>query len=307
MHFHPSHADGGTAKVLRIALIFTAVYIAVLVVMGLRAHSLALLSEAGHNISDFLALLLSWFAVYLEQRPPSQTKTFGYRRAGVIAAFINASSLVVIAILIFYQAVQRIYHPVEVQATTMMWVAAAGVVLNGVIAAMLMRSHGDLNVRSALIHEIGDTLSTAAVIVGGWIILRTGQSIVDPILSIMIGGLILWSSFGIIRESLNILLEGIPRGVRLEHVTECVREIRGVLDVHDLHVWSIGSESHALSAHVKIADIPPSESEKIMAEIRSALHDRFDIHHTTIQFESAACDIPHGCNVPVIDAHKHLH
>jgi cobalt-zinc-cadmium efflux system protein len=308
MHMHGhSHAHSGTAKVLRIALIFTAVYIAVLVVMGLRAHSLALLSEAGHNISDFLALLLSWFAVYLEQRPPSRTKTFGYRRAGVIAAFINASSLVVIAILIFYEAIQRFYHPVDVHASTMMWVAGAGVLLNGMIAAMLMRSHGDLNIRSALIHEIGDTLSTAAVILGGWIILRTGYSIVDPILSILIGGLILWSSFGIIRESLNILLEGIPRGVRLEEVTDCVRQIRGVLDVHDLHVWSIGSESHALSAHVKIADIPPSESENIMTQIRAALHDDFDIHHTTIQFESATCDIPHGCNVPVADSHKHLH
>ena len=308
MHVHGhSHAGSGTASVLRIALIFTAIYIAVLVVMGLRAHSLALLSEAGHNISDFLALLLSWFAVYLEQRPPSATKTFGYRRAGVIAAFINASSLVVIAILIFYQAVQRIYHPVDVHAGTMMWVAAAGVVLNGCIAALLMRSHGDLNIRSALVHEIGDTLSTAAVILGGWIILRTGRTIVDPILSIMIGGLILWSSFGIIRESLNILLEGIPRGVRLEEVTECVRRIHGVLDVHDLHVWSIGSESHALSAHVKIADIPPSESEDIMTKIRESLHEDFDIDHTTIQFESAACDIPHGCNVPVSNSHKHLH
>jgi cobalt-zinc-cadmium efflux system protein len=308
MHLHGhSHEHSGTATVLRIALFFTAIYIGVLVVMGIRAHSLALLSEAGHNISDFLALLLSWFAVYLEQRPPSATKTFGYRRAGVIAAFINASSLVVIAILIFYQAVQRIYHPVEVEASTMMWVAAAGVVLNGVIAAMLMRSHGDLNIRSALIHEIGDTLSTAAVILGGWIILRTGYTIVDPILSIMIGALILWSSFGIIRESLNILLEGTPRGLQLESITDRIRQIRGVLDVHDLHVWSIGSESHALSAHIKIADIPPSESENIMAEIRAVLHDDFQIHHTTIQFESAVCNIPHGCNVPVSSQHKHMH
>lgn len=308
MHLHShSHGESGTANVLRIALVFTAAYIVLLVIMGLRSHSLALLSEAGHNLSDFVALLLSWFAVYLEQRPPSATKTFGYRRAGVIAAFINASSLVAIAILIFYQALQRFYHPVEVHAITMMWVAAAGVVLNGVIAAMLLRSHGDLNIRSALIHEIGDTLSTAAVIVGGWIILKTGYTLVDPVLSMMIGALILWSSFGIIRESLNILLEGIPRGLELESVEACLRQVRGVLDVHDLHVWSIGSESHALSAHVKIADIPPSESDDIMAQIRASLNERFHIHHSTIQFESAVCDIPHGCNIPVSSTHKHAH
>lgn len=307
MHVHAHGHGSGTAKVLRVALVLTAIYIVLLVVMGVRAHSLALLSEAGHNVSDFLALLLSWVAVYLEERPPTQTKTFGYRRAGVIAAFINASSLVVIACLIFYESVQRIYHPSEVQATTMMWVAAAGVVLNGVIAVLLMRSHSDLNIRSALIHEIGDTLSTAAVIIGGWIILATGRTIVDPLLSLGIGGLILWSSFGIIRESLNILLEGIPRGMELDKLTACLRQIHGVIDVHDLHVWSIGSESHALSAHIKIADIPPSESDSIMAVIRQALHDQFHITHTTIQFESVACDIPHGCNVPVGDAHKHLH
>ncbi len=308
MHVHShGHATSGTARVLRVSLVLTVIYIVLLVVMGIRSHSLALLSEAGHNVSDFLALLLSWVAVYLEARPPSQTKTFGYRRAGVIAAFINASSLVVIACLIFYEAVQRFYHPSEVHAATMMWVAAAGVVLNGVIAALLMRSHSDLNIRSALIHEIGDTLSTAAVILGGWIILATGKTVVDPLLSIGIGGLILWSSFGIIRESLNILLEGIPRGMELEKIVVCLQRVSGVIDVHDLHVWSIGSESHALSAHIKIADIPPSESEQIMARIREALHDEFHITHTTVQFESAACDIPHGCNVPTSDAHGHTH
>ena len=308
MHIHHHGETGsGTAKLLKVSLVLTAIYIVLLVVMGVRAHSLALLSEAGHNISDFLALVLTSAAVYLEGRPASATKTYGYRRAGVIAAFINASSLVVIACLIFYEAVRRFYHPTDVHASTMMWVAGAGVLLNGVISALLMRSHNDLNIRSALIHEIGDTLSTAAVIVGGWIILKTGRTVVDPILSMMIGGLILWSSFGIIRESLNILLEGIPRGMQLDEVAECMKDVRGVIDVHDLHVWSIGSESHALSAHVKIADIPPSESDAIMAALREAVHDRFHIHHTTIQFESDTCSEPHGCGSPTQNAHEHLH
>ncbi len=156
---------------LRVALGFTLAYILLLVVAGFRAHSLALLSEAGHNVSDFFALLLSWVAVYLSERPATSTKTYGWRRAGVLAAFVNAISLIVIAVLIFYSAIQRISHPEPVQAGLMMWVAGAGVLLNGAITLMLLRGGRDLNLRSVLIHEIGDTLSTAAVIAGGWAII----------------------------------------------------------------------------------------------------------------------------------------
>ena len=159
-----------TARMLRLALGFTLAYIVLLVVAGFRAHSLALLSEAGHNVSDFFALLLSWVAVYLSERPATSTKTYGWRRAGVLAAFVNAITLIVIAVLIFYSAIQRISHPEPVQAGLMMWVAAAGVLLNGAITLMLLRGGRDLNLRSVLIHEIGDTLSTAAVIAGGWAI-----------------------------------------------------------------------------------------------------------------------------------------
>ncbi|HYE26244.1 MAG TPA: cation diffusion facilitator family transporter [Clostridia bacterium] len=308
MHADHGHSHGaGTARVLRFSLVLTVIYIVVLVIAGVRARSLALLSEAGHNISDFLALLLSWFAVYLQDRPPSATKTFGYHRAGVVAAFINASSLVLIALLIFYEAIKRFYRPEPVQPGVMMWAAAAGVVLNGTISLLLMRRHGDLNIRSALVHEIGDTLSTAAVLAGGWIILLTGKTWIDPALSIAIGGMILWSSFGIIRESLNILLEGTPRGVNLQEIVAEVSAVPGVNDVHDLHVWSIGSDTHALSAHIAIADIPPSESDEIMAGVREILASKFGIHHTTIQFESVVCEIAHGCVLPVHGQHRHSH
>ncbi len=278
-----------------------------LVIAGIKAKSLALLSEAGHNLSDFLALLLSWVAVYIQQRPPSSTKTFGYQRAGVLAAFVNSSSLVLITLLIFYEAVQRLYHPVEVQATLMMWVSLAGVILNGAIAWMLAQSRRDLNIRSAFLHEIGDTLATAAVILGGWIILETGYEWIDPVLSMIIGALILWSSYGIIRESLNILLEGTPRGMDLDTIAEEMRKIDGVNDVHDLHVWSIGSDQHALSAHVAISDIPPSESEGILGQIRACVAEKFHIYHTTIQFEHAVCEVAHGCVIPVSGTHKHVH
>jgi cobalt-zinc-cadmium efflux system protein len=189
--------------VLRISLAVTMLYVILLVVAGLRAHSLALLSEAGHNLSDFLALLLSLVAVFLEGRPPSATKTYGYRRAGVLAALVNALSLVAVSFLIFYEAFRRLQHPEHVRAQVMIWVAAAGVIMNGVIALLLWRSGRDVNIRSALLHEVGDTLSTAAVIVGGFAILWTGQYWIDAALSFAIAALILWSSFGIVRETLN--------------------------------------------------------------------------------------------------------
>src|ERR1700751_3957141 len=240
MHLHV-HGEGGPKRILKISLAVTLAYIVLLVIAGLRAHSLALLSEAGHNLSDLLALLLSLVAVYLQSPPPSATKTYGYHRAGVLAALINAASLVVISFFIFYEAFRRLQNPEHVHAGTMMWVAAAGVAMNGVIALLLYRSGGDINIRSALIHEVGDTLSTAAVIAGGWAILLTGRYWIDSALSCGIGALILWSSFGILRETMNILLEGTPRGLQLERVAEAIRKVDGVNDVHDLHVWSIGS------------------------------------------------------------------
>src|SRR5258708_14325296 len=173
-----AHVDGaGSPKqVLKISLGATLAYIVLLVVAGIRAHSLALLSESGHNLSDFLALLLSLVAIYLQSRPASSTKTYGYHRAGVLAALVNAVSLVAVAFFIFYEAFRRLQHPEHVQASVMMWVAAAGVLMNGVIALLLYRSGGDVNIRSALLHEVGDTLSTAAVIAGGLVILVTGNS-----------------------------------------------------------------------------------------------------------------------------------
>ncbi|MGZ7030136.1 MAG: cation diffusion facilitator family transporter [Terriglobales bacterium] len=300
MHAHG--ADGhshGTGRVLRFSLAVTVLYVVLLVVAGIRAHSLALLSEAGHNLSDFLALLLSLVAVFLEGRPPSATKTYGYRRAGVLAALVNSLSLVVVSFFIFYEAVRRIQHPEHVRAALMIWVAAAGVVMNGAIALLLWRSGRDVNVRSALLHEVGDTLSTAAVIVGGFAILWTGQYWIDAALSFGIGALILWSSIGIVRETLNILLEGTPRGISLEAVESAMRKIAGVSDVHDLHLWSIGSENHALSAHVKIADMATSESDTILREINERLGQGFGIHHTTIQLEHVVCETAHGCVIAV--------
>ena len=288
---------------MRFSLVVTLAYIVLLVVAGIRSHSLALLSEAGHNLSDFFALLLSLIAVYLQSRPPSATKTYGYHRAGVLAALANAASLVAVSVLIFYEAFKRLRNPQQVHAEVMIGVAAAGVVMNGVIAFLLYRTGRDVNLRSAFLHEIGDTLSTAAVIAGGWVILATGQNWIDSALSFGIGALILWSGFGIVRETLNILLEGTPRGIKLERVEAAIREIDGVNDVHDLHVWNLGSETRALSCHISIADIPPSASERILRDVRGCLHTEFHIDHTTIQFEHAVCEVAHGCVIPVTEQH----
>jgi cobalt-zinc-cadmium efflux system protein len=306
MHVHVLGRSSPT-RVLKISLGVTLAYIVLLVVAGVRAHSLALLSEAGHNLSDFLALALSLAAVYFQSRPASSTKTYGYHRAGVLAALVNATSLVGVSFFIFYEAFQRLQHPQPVQASVMMWVAAAGVVMNGAIALLLYRSGGDVNIRSALLHEVGDTLSTAAVIAGGWAILLTNNYWIDSVLSVAIGVLILWSGFGIVRETLNILLEGTPRGMKLEKIELTIRTVAGVNDVHDLHVWSIGSETHALSCHISIADIPPSVSERILRDVKERLLRDFRIDHTTIQFEHAICETAHGCVIPVVESEEHHH
>src|SRR5579863_8512795 len=309
MHVH-AHGAGGPTRVLKISLAVTLAYIVLLVGAGIRAHSLALLSEAGHNLSDFLALLLSLVAVYFQSRPANSTKTYGYHRAGILAALVNATSLVAVSFFIFYEAFRRLQHPEHVQASVMMWVAGAGVAMNGVIALMLWRSAssgGDVNIRSALLHEVGDTLSTAAVIFGGWAILVTGNYWIDSALSFGIGALILWSGYGIVRETLNILLEGTPRGVALEEVESAIRSVEGVNDVHDLHCWSIGSETRALSCHISIADIPPSVSERILRDVKGLLHRDFHIDHTTIQFEHVVCEVAHGCVIPVSESEEHHH
>src|SRR5580704_11739752 len=302
MHVHAAPAGKASNRismVLRFSLVATFAYVVVTFVAGLRAHSLALLSEAGHNVSDFLALLLSFAAVYFQSRPADHTRTFGYQRAGVLAAFINAATLIAISLWIGVEAVHRLSSPVAVQPRIMMIVAAAGVVMNGAIAALLWGVARDVNLRSAFLHMAGDTLSTAAVIAGGVGILVTGQNWIDPVLSLLIAALILWSSIGIVRETLNILLEGTPRDCSLPEIRAGMEAVEGVINVHDLHVWSLGSNSRALACHVCIDDIPPSESACILVNINHVLKDHFNICHSTIQFEHTGCQELEGCVVPI--------
>ncbi|MBB5058281.1 cobalt-zinc-cadmium efflux system protein [Granulicella aggregans] len=303
--------SGGMQQVLKLSLAATFCYVVATFYFGLRAHSLALISEAGHNVSDMLAIVLSYVAVYFQTRPATEEKTFGYQRAGVLAAFVNALTLIVLAGWIAFAALHRLATPEPVQPKLMMYVAAAGVIMNGVIAGLLWRFSGDVNIRSVFLHMLGDTLSTAAVILGGLAILFTGMTWIDPVLSMIIAGMILYSSYGIVRETLHILLEGTPKNLQLHEIRASMQSVEGVLNVHDLHVWSLGSSSHALASHVTIAEMPLSDCSAILEGINCALRDRFHIHHTTLQFETRGCETTHGCAAPpeleVAGGHAHHH
>ncbi|MBB5065113.1 cation diffusion facilitator family transporter [Granulicella mallensis] len=307
----PAKSGGSMQRILKFSLALTLLYILATLFFGLRAHSLALISEAGHNVSDFLALALSFVAVYLQTRPATDERTFGYQRAGVLAGFVNALSLLVLAVWIAVTALQRFFHPVTVEPHLMMAVAAAGVVMNGAIAALLWKFSGDVNIRSVFLHMLGDTLSTAAVILGGLAILFTHQQWIDPLLSLIIATMILWSSWGIVRETLHILLEGTPRSLDLGEIRAAMQGVEGVVNVHDLHVWSLTSQSHALSSHVQVIEMQLAESEAVLERINHQLRDHFGIHHSTIQIEVTDCPTVDGCVSPpepdVIDGHSHHH
>jgi len=301
MHGH-DHAHGNDlGRVLKISTVLTLVFVAIALVGGWYAHSLALISDAWHNFSDALALMLSWFAVYIQSKPPDSVKTFGYHRAGVLTAVVNAVTLVGIALYLFYESYQRLKQPQTVDSGVMVVVSLIGLALNTGIAAALFRSaKGDLNIRSAFIHLVGDALGSVAVLAGAVAIRFTGIQAIDPILSILIGLLILWTSWDIIREALNVLLEGLPRGMTLPQVAAAVKGVPGVIDIHDLHVWTLGPHMLALSCHLCVADIPLSESREILRSVNQLLEQRFHIGHTTIQFEHAPCVEPcavtHRCS-----------
>ena len=275
---------------LKWSLAATALFVVVETIVGLRAHSLALLSDAGHNFTDALALGLTLAGVWFQSRPADESKTYGYHRAGVLAAFVNALTLLVLSAVLFYESFERLKAPEAVNETAMIVVAALGFAVNGGIMWALHRGQkDDLNIRAAFIHFVGDALGSVGIIIGAFAIRATGWLWIDPVLSILIGMLIVWSAWDIIKESLDVLLEGLPRGIRFSDVSAKLKEVEGVVDVHDLHIWTLGAHAHALSCHVQIDDMPPSASESILAKLNQVLDKSFHIHHTTIQFEHVNC------------------
>jgi len=290
-HGH-SHAHGHSHShfhrpdwVVKGALLITLVLVVIEFVSGHLSHSLALVSDGWHNLTDLPSLVLAWIALYFERKPPDHQRTYGYQRAGVLTAFVNSLLLVAVAIFICYEGYERILKPEPIATGTMLVVGALALVINGGISLALAPSRSDLNLRAVFIHNLGDALSNIALIAGAWLIHRTGQTLIDPIIAFLISGMIVWTAAGVITESTNILLESLPRGMTLERVAKAMLEVPGVREVHDVHIWSLGTESHALSCHIQILDMPTSETEKICQRLREVLTTQFSITHSTIQFE----------------------
>ncbi len=286
---HHFHGDSGSpaAGFLSTALIATMFLVVAELAGGYWGHSIALTSDAVHNLSDMPTIVIAWIAARLAQRPADTRRTFGYRRAGILGAFTNAILLALVAAGLLWAAFDRFRHPVAVHEEWMIRLSLLALLINGGITLGLARGRRDLNFRALLIHNLGDALSNIAILVGALIIRWTGAVRLDPALGIVIGLLVLWSSVGILRESGHILLEGLPKEMELSQVATVILRVPGVQEVHDVHVWTLGTDTHALSCHVRIPDMHMEESEKILTGIRARLGEEFGIHHATIQFERA--------------------
>ena len=298
-HGHAGHAHPSlTPSVLGWAMVATLGLVVAEIFGGLLGHSVALLNDAVHNLSDVPALGISWLAMRWAQRPADSEKTYGYHRAGILAAFTNALLLVVLALWLGYEAIERLRAPVDVVESWMIWTSLAALVVNGGITLALVRGRNDLNLRSILVHNFGDAVSNIAIIVGAFIIRLTHAHWIDPLLGLAIGLLVLWSSIGILRESAHILLEGRPRGMRVEDVARAILTVEGVQEVHDVHIWSLGGEHNALSLHARIPDMHLDECERLRVAIQEKAAKEFKIDHTTVQLERAGLPARSGYVMP---------
>ena len=290
-HAH-SHGFGPQAEGrLRLALGLTVVILGVEAVGGWAANSLALLADAGHMLTDVFALGLSWFALVQSRRPADARRTFGYHRVSILAALLNAATLLPLSAFIIWEALGRFATPPEVEGSLMFGVALVGLVANALIGLSLHRAGGEnLNIQSALIHVLGDAVASAGVLVAAAVITLTGWTPIDPLLSIGIALLVAFSGWRVVRETVRILLESVPKDVDAAAVVARMRQVPGVLDVHDLHIWQIGQGINALSCHVQIADQMVSQCSNILAELNHLLEHEFRIGHSTIQPECAGCD-----------------
>lgn len=274
-------------KLLKLSLIVTAIIAAVEFAGGFVSNSISLVSDAVHVLTDVIAIALSLFAVVLATRAHAGKMTFGYHRAEVLAALANGISLVILSAWILYEAFQRVMQPREIDTPIMLGTAAMGLAGN-LVVIFLLRSHAQksINVQSAFIHVIYDTVSSVAVIIAGFAVFYSGLVILDPVVAFLIAGLIARSAYTIVKGSTHILLEGAPRGIDMNEVSQSLKKIDGVVDVHDLHIWTISTGMDALSGHVVVRDQMLSQSAKLLDEINHLLSERYEIRHTTIQLEN---------------------
>lgn len=274
---------------LWLCLIVTSLFVVGEAFAGYVSHSLALLSDAGHNFSDAFALGLAAYAIWIARKPSNAAKTYGYHRVSILIALFNAATLLVIAVLILVEAFSLFRHPQPVRGELMMWVAGVSVLMNTVVAALLRGgAHHSLNMRAAYIHMAGDALSAVGVLVAGWVVKSTGWVYADPAVSVLIAAFIAWSSIGVVKDATNVLLEGSPKGLDVEAMIEAMREVGHVQAVHDVHVWTVSDHLNFLSAHVEVSDARTMEEcGAVIRDVNEVLFHRFSIAHATIQVESA--------------------
>jgi cobalt-zinc-cadmium efflux system protein len=287
-HHHPVHFVGEKMTLtMGLAVVATLALVGVEVVSGYLGHSIALVSDGIHNLTDVPSLVISWLGMRWALRPPTHEKTYGYHRAGILAAFVNAIILTLASLFVVYESVRRLHEPVEVHSTLMMWVALVALVVNGSITFALHAGREDLNIRAVWIHNLSDALSNVAIFIAALLIRFGNVRWADPLIGVGIGAMVLWSGTGILRESGHILLEGLPRSMNLEDVAKALLRVGGVREVHDIHIWQLGTDLNALSCHIRIPDMHLDGCEKILRDIREMLARDFNITHTTIQFERA--------------------
>lgn len=285
-HHHPHHHGADAGRTLTAALVMNAGYTALQVVVGVLAGSVALLADAGHNLSDVLALGVALGAVWFARRPATPRRSFGYRRAEILAALVNALSIVAVSGIILYEAIRRLTDPPDVPGGWLMAVAAGGIAVNALSAWIIHRAgrgRDDLNLRASFLHLAGDALASLGVLIAGALVLAFGWRIADPVIAIAIAGLIAASAWGVLRESVLVLLEAAPRGTDPEAVGAALAAAGGVVEVHDLHIWSVSSDFPAISAHVVVTH--DSDCHRVRRELEELLAHRFGIAHSTLQME----------------------
>ncbi|MGI8825758.1 MAG: cation diffusion facilitator family transporter [Chloroflexota bacterium] len=290
---HHEHTHALTSAKLRTAFYLTLVILGVEVVAGYRANSLALLSDAGHILTDVFALGLAWAAIGISGRPANPRNTFGYRRTAILAALANAATLLIVTVVVAFEAVERLRHPQTVSGGLMAGAAVAAVLVNVYIASEL---HGheksNLNVRAALLHVVGDIAASIAVILSGIAIAVWHVRVLDPLLSLAIAALIAFGAWQILRETLSILMESTPKGVELDAIENGMMEVPGVQGVHDLHVWSLSDGFRLLSAHVSVPEQSLGDTANLLDDVKLLLHRRFHIEHATLEAECVDCSRP---------------
>lgn len=306
VHEHKIDLSRSTVRRLALSLGITLGFVGIEILAGVFANSLALLTDAAHNLTDVLALALTWWALWVTAKPANSAKTYGYHRAGILVALVNSTTLVLIALGIFYEAWKRFLASPIVQADILIGVGAAAIVINLATALLVRRgSEHDLNLHSAFLHLMGDVLSTLGAVVAGILIRFTGWNWLDALVSMLIGFLILWNAWGILRESVQILMESTPADIDIHALQRDILVVEGVRGVHDLHVWSITRSLRTLSAHLLVDDVPVSVGAKVQVAVGEMLAHQYGINHVTLQLECTDC-APVGlyCDISV-DNHSH--